>query len=45
MVAIKNKTFETLDNYCSYNGLILDNKYEPQKSTKLGNLNLFEIKG
>ena len=44
MVAIKNKTFETLDNYCSYNGLILDNKYEPQKSTKLANLNLFEIK-
>ena len=44
MVEIKNKTFETLINYCSYSGLTLDNKYEPQKATKVDPLNMFEIK-
>ena len=44
MVAIKNKTIETLNSYCSYCGLVLDNKYEPKKNKKLDPLNMLEIK-
>mgnify|MGYP002624090158 CR=1 FL=1 len=44
MLAIKNKTFETLRSYCSCYGLTLDNNYEPTKTRKLDPLNMFEIK-
>ena len=42
MIAIKDKTIKTLKNYCSYNGILLDDKI-PEKNRKL-DLNLFEIK-
>ena len=44
MIAIKNKTLETLKSYCSCHGLTLDNNYEPTKTKKLDPLNMFEIK-
>ena len=44
MIAIKNKTIETLKSYCSCYGLTLDNNYEPTKTKKLDPLNIFEIK-
>ena len=44
MIAIKNKTIETLKSYCSCYGLTLDNNYEPKRTKKLDPLNMFEIK-
>ena len=43
MQAIKKKTVNTLNNYCSSHGIVLDMNI-PIKSHKLDPLNLFEIK-
>ena len=43
MIAIKDKTIQTLKNYCCYHGILLDDKI-PEKNRKLDPLNLFEIK-
>ena len=42
MIAIKDKAFSILKNYCSYHGLLLDNK--PKKRDKVNPFNLLEIK-
>ena len=43
MIAIKNKTIQILKNYCSYQGILLDDK-GPKKNRRLDPINLYEIK-
>ena len=43
MIAVKNKTFKILKNYCSYKGISLAKK-KTKKNQKLNPLNLLEIK-
>ena len=43
MIGIKNKTFDILKNYCSYHGIVIDDK-KPKKTDKINPLNILEIK-
>ncbi len=43
MIAIKNKTFKTLKNYCSYHGIVVDKNIK-KNTDKIYPLNLSEIK-